>query len=260
MNTWPPGSPSPLHKPTDFAYFPKLPPELRLKILKFCSFLESERIVEVTYERNIGKLISLSLPPALLSVNREARVEAKRLFDKLPQQFSDDPPIYFDYESDILFIREDTRGIMSDQNLLLAAIFGAGANVASANLPEIKHLMLDWWVLSRACWNLAPLTRLRKLDSFRIIMKKGVPQNTRVNYPPKMVPSSRTALCHLKKVGWPLYEILGAVWLFWGPIDYGLALAIRRALTDAEAGIVALQQIDTSWEIPRLQLMTFGYY
>ena len=182
-------------------------------------------------------------------------------FSQLPRQLPDDPPIYLDFEADICFIREDSGGVLSDQNLLLPAIFGDGENVAAATLPSIKHLMLDWWVMRRACWNLSSLTKLRKLDSFIVVMKGSTPQ-TAVGYKPqsRAAPSVRTEVWQLKRVGLQLYDILAAIRLLWGFMNYGLALSIRQALTDAEAELYTLKEIDTHWDIPEFQLMTFGYY
>jgi hypothetical protein len=172
-----------------------------------------------------------------------------------------DPPIYLDLNEDICFIREDTGGVLSDQNLLLSAIFGNGDNVTVANLPAMKHLMLDVWVMGRACWDLSPLKKLRQLDSFRIVMKESSPQATLVSQPQSRVFSySRTSLRQMTRVRLQLHDILGAIRLFWGGMDYGLALSIRQALTDAQAELYSLQEMDNFWETPEFELMTFGHY
>ena len=64
----------------------------------------------------------------------------------------------------------------------------------------------------------------------------------------------------MTRVRLQLHDILGAVRLFWGYMDYGLALSIRQALTDAQAELYSLQEMDSFWETPEFELMTFGYY
>jgi hypothetical protein len=56
---------------TEFALFPDLPVELRLKIFKIAHLADSEdRVVEVTFELSIMDLISPIPAPALLSVRQ----------------------------------------------------------------------------------------------------------------------------------------------------------------------------------------------
>lgn len=65
----------PQEPPAEFHYFPKLPKELRFKIYKMAHFETEGRGIKIAFNHELQLPVSLSPAPALLSVDRESRME-----------------------------------------------------------------------------------------------------------------------------------------------------------------------------------------
>jgi hypothetical protein len=94
--------------PSDFALFPELPVEVRLKIWRqACLTL---RIVVVQYNPDEGRFVSNSGPPAVLRVFRESRHEALGIYRLDFSTPSTAPHIYVHSHVDIIYVtRHDTK-------------------------------------------------------------------------------------------------------------------------------------------------------
>lgn len=212
-------------------------------------------------------VVSLTRPPAQLSVNFEARTEALRYLTRLPQP-QINPPIYIDLNRDICFIREDTDGFLADQNLLLVSIFGAPNQPPACNLLGMKNLFVDYWVMERGWIDLAPLNKLRGLDKFWVVMANNAPQRV-LNNPPNSMPNqaisyNRRRMSDMYYSGQVQHHIADAVDRFWGIGGVqGNYLATDLAQTmdfNVFAEVAQLCQVDPTWIVPPYLLMTYGPY
>lgn len=75
--------------------FELLPQNVRLRIWHWVKVADTNRVVEVTFERSIGKVVSLSPAPALLGICVEARTAFMSTYPLIPTAPSN-PPIFVD--------------------------------------------------------------------------------------------------------------------------------------------------------------------
>jgi hypothetical protein len=244
-----------------------LPKELQLGIWKNAILEEpSQRIVELTFQRGLRRVVSLSLPPPYLSLTPESRAEALRYFKRLQQPLTD-PPIYIDLEHDVCFIREDAEGNLSDQNLLLESIFGNATQPPACNLLGMKKLFVDYWVMERGWANLAPLQKLRGLDTFWIVMSNNAPQralNPANETRTRVSSYNRKPLTDMYYVGDLDHHVRNAVERYWGIHrlqGHNLAGDIIDTMNfNVFAEMAQLVQADPTWVVPTYLLMTYGPY
>jgi hypothetical protein len=259
----------------EFTLFPSLPKELRLKIFRTAQ-IEVEnnlRVVEITYERSIQQLVSLSFAPPLLSVSIEAREEALKVANTLNTP-SDAPKIYMNVEHDYLFIREDFDGFLSNQNTLLRTILGDRSESTSpmSNLSSVKNLAIDFWVSSNAYRNLRPLQSIRYLENLVVVMANSEPRvisttyntgnNNKARAPvyPRKTPESFT------NVGFMNQDIQGAIEKFWGlsKLYWGIGNCEENVRDVVQHYLVAemeyLKRRDRDWICPEFDFVTYGRY
>jgi hypothetical protein len=259
----------------EFTLFPNLPKELRLNIFRTAQ-IEVEnnlRITEITYERSIQQLVSLSFAPPLLSVSIEAREEALKVANTLNAP-SEAPKIYTNVEHDYLFIREDFDGFMSNQNTLLRTILGDRSESKSpmSNLSSVKNLAIDFWVSSNAHRNLRPLQSIRYLENLVVVMAKSEPRlisttyntgnNNKARVPlyPRKTPESFT------NVGFRNQDIQGAIEKFWGlsKLHWGSGNSEETVRDVVQHYLVAemeyLKRRDRDWICPEFDFVAYGRY
>lgn len=251
-----------------FSQFPNLPKEIQMAVWEI-SILEysGPRVVELTFERGLGRVVSLTSPPAALGVCAASREVALQHFPRLEQP-SADPPIYIDLERDVCFLREDTDGVLADQNLLLVSIFGNPHQPPICNLLGMKNVSIDYWIMERAWNDLTPLNKLRGLGKFWITMADNAPQRVRNNpanlLHNRVVSINQIMMTNQYFAGSLDQHIQTAVERFWGigglPRDN-----LTRDITDLlnffiHAEMSNLVTLDPTWRVPVYQLMTYGAY
>jgi hypothetical protein len=84
-----------------FSLFSDLVPELRLKIWQYAC---TPRVVEVRYNMEQDRCMSLTSPPAVLQATRESREEALRSYKLSFATRSNPPHIYFNQDRDTLYL------------------------------------------------------------------------------------------------------------------------------------------------------------
>ena len=258
----------------EFTLFPSLPKELRLKIFRTAQ-VEVEnnvRVVEITYERSIQQLVSLSFAPPLLSVSIEAREEALKVANTLNTP-PEAPKIYINVEHDYLFIREDSDGVLSNHNTLLRAILGdrSDSKAPMSNLSSVKNLAIDFWVSSHAYRNLRPLQSIRYLENLVVVMADSEPRAISTTYKsgnnqareppyPRKTPESFT------NVGFMDHDIQSAVEKFWGlsKLHWGFGDCEENVRDVVQHYLVAemeyLKRRDRDWICPEFDFVTYGRY
>jgi hypothetical protein len=259
----------------EFTLFPNLPKELRLKIFRTAQ-IEVEnnvRIVEITYERSIQQLVSLSFAPPLLSVSIEAREEALKVTNTLNTP-PEAPKIYINVEHDYLFIREDSDGFLSNHNTLLRTILGdrSDSKAPMSNLSSVKNLAIDFWVSSNAYRNLRPLQSIRYLENLVVVMADSEPRAISTSYNscntnqartppyPRKTPESFT------NVGFMNQDIQGATEKFWGlsKLHWGFRNREENVRDVVQHYLVAemeyLKRRDRDWICPEFDFVTYGRY
>ena len=116
--------------PTKFELFPKLPPELRLKIWKL---VPEYRVVEVIFKQDHRKnnYKFLATIPAILHANHDARVEGLRRYKQVFKTKWALNGVFFDFESDTLYLSRFAGD--SQKNLFLR-------KVKRAELVQVQNL------------------------------------------------------------------------------------------------------------------------
>jgi hypothetical protein len=92
----PTNPPLPLKEST---LFPKLPPELRLKIWKLDVESLEGQIVEFIWDESEDRITAQAIDVALLKVNRESRIEAQKYFKDL--ELPDSPTLPLNLRPDV---------------------------------------------------------------------------------------------------------------------------------------------------------------
>ncbi|KAF4637892.1 hypothetical protein G7Y89_g185 [Cudoniella acicularis] len=240
--------------------FERLPTEIRLLIWRTARRQQPQRIVEISFERTIGHIISLIPAPALLGVCRESRGELYQSYSRLPTA-PRAPIIFVDLERDMVFVREDRQGILASQNLLLRNIFGTSLVTTVWDMSGVKNLALDYWVVERVVNDFEPLRQLRNLQTFTIILASNASQINQNTTPTQHFSYDGNSVNDLTNVGFRRADIQMAVQDFWrvGNNPGALAFAVWNTVAfqiDAEVNFQLT--IDNNWRVPAHDVVAYG--
>jgi hypothetical protein len=118
-----------------FELFPKLPPELRLKIWKL---VPEPRVVEVIFKHDHRKnnYKFMATFPSILHANHEARVEGLRRYKHVFKTRWALNSVFFDFETDILHFSRAAGGTQKD-------LFSR--KVKPAELAKVQNFVVGDW-------------------------------------------------------------------------------------------------------------------
>jgi 2EXR family len=162
---------------TEFRYFPRLPIELRHMIWRHC--LPGPRLVELSYDEDIGACTSHSPLPICLWVCSESRKEAKLFYRLLLATERAEATIYLDPKIDEVYLgignfHPGPRSILDLFLSLDPKDVGQIENLAidcdAANYHEIDEeapLFGLWWTLALTTTDQYVFTNLRTLTIYR---------------------------------------------------------------------------------------------
>jgi 2EXR family len=119
-----------------FTLFPKLPPELCLKVWKLDIESLEGQVVEFTWNDSEDRITAPAVDFALLKVNKESRTEVQKYFKAIETKDKGPLPLNLRPEIDILLL---SNPLVSSTCKLRQIVTG----FSKGNARDLKHLAID---------------------------------------------------------------------------------------------------------------------